>query len=117
MSADAAPMSWAGTVLSQPPTSTAASSGWARSISSTSMLIRLRRNMLVGLRKTSPSETVGNAIGKAPPASTPRLTASTSSGTWRWQLLRSLGLEQMPTTGRSSIASDRPIDLAKDLRR
>ena len=99
-------MSWAGTVLSQPPTSTAASSGCARSISSTSMLIRLRKNMLVGERKISPSEMVGKAIGSAPPASTPRLVASISSGKWRWQLLRSLPEEQMPTTGRSSIASE-----------
>ena len=40
--AEAAPISCAGTVLSQPPTSTTASMGWARIISSTSMDIRLR---------------------------------------------------------------------------
>ena len=41
-------MSWAGTVLSQPPTRTTASMGWARTISSTSMDMRLRNIMLVG---------------------------------------------------------------------
>ena len=49
--ADAAPMSCAGTVLSQPPTSTTASIGWARIISSTSIDIRLRNIMLVGLEE------------------------------------------------------------------
>ncbi len=42
MSAQAAAMSWAGTVLSQPPISTAASMGWAVSIASVSIAIRLR---------------------------------------------------------------------------
>ena len=73
-------MSWAGTVLSQPPISTTASMGWARIISSVSIAIRLRYIMLVGLRNTSPSEMVGKARGRAPAASTPRETASTSSG-------------------------------------
>ena len=41
-SAETAPISCAGTVLSQPPTSTTASIGWARIISSTSIAIRLR---------------------------------------------------------------------------
>ena len=49
-SADAAPMSWAGTVLSQPPTRTTASMGWARIISSVSMDMRLRNIRLVGER-------------------------------------------------------------------
>ena len=40
--ADAAPISCAGTVLSQPPMSTTASMGWARTISSVSIDIRLR---------------------------------------------------------------------------
>jgi len=86
-SAEAAPMSCAGTVLSQPPTSTTASIGWARIISSTSMLIRLRNIKLVGLRNDSPSEMVGKSIGNPPAASTPRRIASTSSGIARWQLL------------------------------
>ncbi len=47
---------------------------------------------------------VGKASGRPPLASTPRFTASTSSGTERWQLLMSLRVSTMPTTGRSSIA-------------
>ena len=47
-SADAAAIICAGIVLSQPPISTTESIGCARSISSVSIAIRLRRNMLVG---------------------------------------------------------------------
>ena len=85
-------MSWAGTVLSQPPISTTASMGCARTISSVSIDIRLRNFRLVGLRNTSPSEMVGNSIGSAPAASTPRFTASSMSGKWRWQLLKPDGV-------------------------
>ncbi len=53
MPADAAPISCAGTVLSQPPISTTASMGCARIISSVSMDMRLRRYMLVGAAKLS----------------------------------------------------------------
>ena len=98
--AEAAPMSWAGTVLSQPPTSTTASSGCARIISSTSIDMRLRNIMLVGAKKGSPSEMVGNSSGSPPAASTPRFNASTSSGKWRWQLLSPLAELAMPTIGR-----------------
>jgi len=80
-SAEIAPISCAGTVLSQPPTSTTASMGCARTISSTSIAMRLRNIRLVGLRNTSPSEMVGKSTGSPPDPSTPRLTASTSSGT------------------------------------
>jgi len=90
--ADTAPMSCAGTVLSQPPISTTASMGCARTISSVSIDIRLRNFRLVGLRNTSPSEMVGNSIGSAPAASTPRLTASSNSGKCRWQLLKPDGV-------------------------
>ena len=86
-SALAAPINWAGKVLSQPPMTTAASIGWARIISSTSMLIKLRYIKLVGFKNVSPSEMVGKSIGRPPAASTPRFTASTSSGIWRWQAL------------------------------
>ena len=90
--ADTAPINCAGTVLSQPPINTTASMGWARTISSVSIAIKLRNFMLVGLRNTSPSETVGNSIGKAPAVSTPRLTASSISGKCRWQLLKPDGV-------------------------
>ena len=65
-SAETAPISCAGTVLSQPPISTHASMGCARIISSTSIDMRLRNMRLVGLRKISPSEMVGKSSGKPP---------------------------------------------------
>ena len=86
-SADAAPISCAGTVLSQPPISTTASIGCARIISSVSIAIRLRRNMLVGYAKDSWIEIVGNSIGRPPASITPRLIASISCGTLPWQAL------------------------------
>ena len=43
--------------------------------------------MEVGVSEGSQRLTVGKASGSAPAASTPRFTASTSSGTVRWQLL------------------------------
>ncbi|MCC2634032.1 MAG: hypothetical protein K0S48_1918 [Ramlibacter sp.] len=83
--ADAAPISCAGTVLSQPPISTTASIGWARSISSVSIDIRLRRYMLVGAAKLSPMEMVGNFTGSPPASMMPRCTASSSCGMLPWQ--------------------------------
>ena len=40
--------------------------GWARNISSVSMDIRLRKNMLVGEAKLSCNEMVGNGMGSPP---------------------------------------------------
>ncbi len=85
MPAEAAPISCAGTVLSQPPISTTASIGCARIISSVSIDIRLRRYMLVGAAKLSCIEIVGNSIGRPPASITPRLTASISCGALPWQ--------------------------------
>jgi hypothetical protein len=82
--AEMAPITWAGTVLSQPPISTTASMGWARIISSVSMAMRLRRYMLVGLAKVSPIEMVGNSIGRPPPMKMPRFTASISGTMLPW---------------------------------
>ena len=45
MSALAAPINWAGMVLSQAPSSTTPFIGWARIISSVSIAIRLRKNI------------------------------------------------------------------------
>ena len=75
-SAEAAPISMAGVVLSQPERSTTPSSGYARMHSSTSIAIRFRNNIVVGFIRTSPSEIVGNSSGKPPAERTPRLTAS-----------------------------------------
>ncbi len=62
--------------------------------------------MDVGESDGSHSEMVGNGSGRPPAASTPRRTASTSSGTVRWQLLKPEAVSRMPTTGRSSIACE-----------
>ena len=42
-----------------------------------------------GRERPRPARWSGNSIGSAPAARTPRLTASSSSGKWRWQLLKS----------------------------
>lgn len=87
MSADAAAISSAGTVLSQPPSSTTASIGCAVSCSSTSMAMRLRNIMVVGFMRISPSDIAVNWNGRPPASSTPRLTASISAGMSRWQVV------------------------------
>ena len=66
MSAEIAPISSAGMVLSQPPIITTASSGSALIISSTSIAIRFRSSIEVGYENASCSETVGNTNGSAP---------------------------------------------------
>ena len=104
-SALAAPISCAGTVLSQAPSMTTASMGCARIISSVSMAIRLRSSMVVGEQKDSCSEMVGNTKGIPPAASTPRLTASITCGAVAWHGLKSEAVEPMPTTGRSRTSS------------
>ena len=105
MSTLAAPISCAGTVLSQPPINTTASIGLARIDSSTSIAIRLRNIMVVGFMNGSPSEMVGNSSGSPPACSTPRLTAAASPRKWMLQLTSSLHELQTPITGRPSIAS------------
>ena len=92
-------MSCAGVVLSQPHSSTTASSGLARMDSSTSIAIRLRKSMVVGRMNISPSEMVGNSSGNPPAASTPRLTASATMRRCALQLFSSLQELQMPMTG------------------
>ena len=72
----AAPISSAGVVLSQPVSSTTASTGLPRIASSTSMLARLRVSMAVGRRLDSPLENTGNSTGKPPASSTPFFTCS-----------------------------------------
>ncbi len=114
-SALTAPMSWAGTVLSQPPISTTESQGWARIISSVSIAIRLRRNIEVGLAKDSWMEIVGNSIGRPPASITPRFTASISRGTLPWQGLKSLKVLVMPMIGRSSASSEKAGGLDEGL--
>ena len=96
----------AGNVLSQPPTSTTASIGCARTISSVSIAIRFRRYMLVGWAKDSWMEMVGKLIGSPPASITPRLIASISCGALPWHGLKSLAVSVIPTMGRSSASSE-----------
>lgn len=81
------------------------------------MLIRLRRNMLVGLAKLSCSEIVGNVTGSAPANRTPRFTASTSCGTFPWHGLNSDAVSTIPMMRRSSASSVYPAPLMNALRR
>ena len=59
MSTDAAAISSAGIVLSQPPSSTSPSIGLARNISSIAIAAMLRQSIAVGFTWVSPSETTG----------------------------------------------------------
>ena len=109
MSADAAPISIAGVVLSQPDSSTTPSIGSPRIISSTSIDIRFRQNIDVGERKNSPSEIVGNSSGKPPAVITPRLTCSARSLKCALQCVASDHELAMPITGRpENDSSDQP---------
>ena len=67
-STDAAAMSSAGIVLSQPPSRTRPSIGLARNISSAAMAAMLRHSIAVGRTMVSPRDTTGRFIG-IPPAS------------------------------------------------
>ena len=100
----AAPMSWAGTVLSHPPSRTTASSGFARMHSSTSIDIKFRNNIVVGFIRFSPSEIVGNSSGRPPACKMPRFTDSASERKWRLQCTSSDQELQMPITGRPAKA-------------
>ena len=104
-SALTAPISSAGTVLSQPPSRITESIGCALIISSTSIDIRLRRYMLVGCAKLSWIEITGNGTGMPPASSTPRLAALIRSGMFWWQALKPESVSTMPMTGRSSAPS------------
>ena len=68
MSTDATAISSAGMVLSQPPSRTTPSTGFARSASSISIAARLRNSIAVGRIWVSPSDITGMFSGM-PPAS------------------------------------------------
>ncbi len=94
-----------GVVLSQPPMSTAPSTGWLRSSSSVSMARKLRYSMVVGLTKDSDTEIAGSSTGKPPAWNTPRLTSSTRCLKWLWQGFRSDQVLMMAMTGRPAQSS------------
>ena len=101
----AAAISIAGVVLSQPDSKTTASSGLARSVSSTSMAMRLRNSIAVGRMTGSPSDIVGNSSGNPPACQTPRLTASATPRRCELQGVSSDQLLAIPMTGRPSKTS------------
>ncbi len=94
-----APISSPGVVLSQPPISTAPSTGWQRSSSSVSIARKLRYSMVVGLTIGSDSDIAGSSSGKPPACSTPRLTSSTRCLKWVWQGLMSDQVLTIAITG------------------
>ena len=73
-------------VYDLPPIMMHASTGWARIISSVSMLIKLRKNMLVGAEKLSATLIVGKSIASPPASCTPLLAASMSCGVLPWPI-------------------------------
>src|SRR5450759_1464106 len=101
----AAPISEAGVVLSHPDSRTTPSTGLARIDSSTSMLMRLRNNMVVGRISVSPSDITGNSSGNPPASHTPRLTDSATRRRCTLQGVGSDQLLQIPMTGRPSNTS------------
>ncbi len=101
-SQDAAPISSAGVVLSQPVSNTTPSSGLARMDSSTSIDARLRKSIAVGRITGSPSDITGNSSGKPPASYTPRLTRSAIIRKWALQGVSSDQVLQIPITGRFS---------------
>ena len=103
-STEAAAMSRAGIVLSQPPSSTAPSTGLARSSSSAAMAARLRQSMAVGRTWVSPSDTTGRLSGTPPASQTPSLTLAATSSRWLLQGARSEAVLAMAMCGRPSKA-------------
>src|SRR5882672_8407164 len=98
----AAPINNAGVVLSQPASNTTPSIGLARIDSSTSMLTRLRKSIVVGRIKVSPSDITGNSSGNPPASYTPRFTYSASLRKCALHGVNSDQVLQMPITGRPS---------------
>ena len=104
-STDAAAMSSAGIVLSQPPSSTTPSIGLARSISSIDIAARLRQSIAVGRTCVSPSDITGRFSGTPPASHTPRCTAAETSSRCALHGVRSEAVLAMAMWGRPSKAS------------
>ena len=99
---EAAPISSAGVVLSQPISSTTPSNGLARIDSSTSIAAWLRNSIVVGRISVSPRLITGNSIGKPPASSTPSRTCCASSRKCALHGVACDHVLQMPITGRPS---------------
>jgi hypothetical protein len=118
-----------------PPIMIHASTGCARIISSVSILIKLRRNMLVGAEKLSATLMVGKSIASPPASCTPLLAASMSCRVLPWPIQdlahaqslveRGLGVQglkplevlMIPMIGRDRASSPYPRALMKTFRR
>ena len=103
-STEEAAISSAGMVLSQPPSSTAPSTGLARSISSMVIAAMFRHSIAVGRTSVSPSEVTGTFIGTPPASHTPRAAASATSPRWALQGVRSDAVLASMMCGRPSKA-------------
>jgi len=104
-STDAAPITIAGVVLSQPDSRTTPSIGLPLIDSSTSMAIRLRNSIVVGWICVSPRDMTGNSSGTPPDSQTPRLTCSANSSRCWLHGVSSEAELQMPIIGRPVNAS------------
>ncbi len=99
---EAAPISSAGVVLSQPISSTTPSNGFARIDSSTSIAAWLRNSIVVGRISVSPRLITGNSIGKPPESRMPSRTCAASSRKCALHGVACDHVLQMPITGRPS---------------
>jgi hypothetical protein len=103
-STDAAAMSNAGIVLSQPPSSTTPSTGLARIISSIDIAARLRQSIAVGRTLVSPRLMTGRTWGTPPASQTPAATLRATSSRCRLHGVRSEAVLAMAICGRPSKA-------------
>src|SRR3954451_19489770 len=111
----AAPIISAGTVLSQPPSSTTPSAGYARNASSASIASRLRYIIVLGFMNVSPSVSSGISMGKPPACHTPRFTSSARSLKCVWHGLASLQVLRIAMTGLPAMSSaPKPACLARE---
>ncbi len=101
-STEAAPISSAGVVLSQPIISTTPSNGLARIDSSTSIAVWLRNSIVVGRISVSPRLITGNSMGKPPASRMPSRTCCASSRKCALHGVACDHVLQMPMTGRPS---------------
>ena len=99
-STEAAAISSAGMVLSQPPSSTTPSIGLARSISSVAIAARLRQSMAVGRTRVSPRLIAGMFSGTPPASQMPALTLAATSSRCRLHGVRSDAVLAMAMCGR-----------------
>ena len=110
MPTEAAAISSAGIVLSQPPSSTRPSIGLARNISSIAIAAMLRQSIAVGRTSVSPSDTTGRSRPTPPASATPRFTAAEISSRCMLQGVRSEAVFAIAIWGRlpSNASSGEP---------